>query len=171
MCVCLCGVRTVEVSLSDRRVYREVLLPNKMQVMLVHEKNCEEAAVSLRIGIGSVSDPRSLQGLAHLTEHMLFQGSVHHKGGYSFFNFIHIHGGQANAYTSKYSTVVSFSLSPQYLAAALERVSDILINPQFKPKDSRKEVHAVHAEYLLRYTSDDIRTAHLIRQVHPKLRV
>lgn len=131
----------------------------------MHEPHCDEAAVSLRVGVGSASDPRSLQGLAHFTEHMLFQGSRHFPGGHSFFDFIHNRGGKANAYTSKFGTTLSISLSPSYLRQAVDRMADIFINPEFKREAMEKEINAVHAEYTLRYTDDTIRLLHFVRQV------
>ncbi|XP_026194248.1 uncharacterized protein LOC34619099 [Cyclospora cayetanensis] len=159
--LCVCAVQR---PLTDRRQYRYVVLSNGLRALLVHEPDCDEAAVSLRVGVGSASDPREVQGLAHFTEHMLFQGSSRFPGGHSFFDFVHLRGGKANAYTSKFSTVLTFSIGPKHLKPAIDRMADIFLSPELKPEAVHKEVHAVHAEYQLRFTDDAIRFAHFSRQ-------
>ncbi|KAL8426486.1 hypothetical protein Efla_001788 [Eimeria flavescens] len=149
---------------ADKRQYRYVLLSNQLRALLIHEPDGDEAAAALRVGVGSAGDPRSLQGLAHFTEHMLFQGSRHFPGGHSFLDFIHLNGGRANAFTSKYGTTFSFSLSPRCLREALVRLTDIFSFPEFREENIEKEIHAVHSEYILKATDDSIRFAHFVRQ-------
>ncbi|KAL8445688.1 hypothetical protein Emed_005452 [Eimeria media] len=150
--------------LADRRQYRYVELQNRMRVLLVHDPEGDEAAASLRVGVGAAGDPQSLQGLAHFTEHMLFQGSRHFPGGHSFLDFVHVKGGKANAFTSKFGTTFAFSLAPRFLREALVRLTDIFSNPEFKEEHILKEIHAVHSEYTLRATDDVVRFAHFVRQ-------
>ncbi|CBZ53888.1 putative M16 family peptidase [Neospora caninum Liverpool] len=149
---------------SDRRSYRYVELPNELRALLVSDPECDEAAASMRVGVGSTSDPPDIPGLAHFTEHMLFQGSKRFPGTHDFFDFVHDHGGYTNAFTSKFSTVFSFSIGPQFLEPGLDRLADIFSAPLLKDENLLKEVNAVHSEYIVDLTDDNHRKHHLIRQ-------
>jgi hypothetical protein len=54
---------------ANEREYRLILLPNGIQVMLVHDPKCEQAAASLCVGVGYLDDPVSTQRF------LLFHGS------------------------------------------------------------------------------------------------
>lgn len=149
----------------DKRAYRYVLLSNGTKVLLVSDPDGDEAAASVAVGVGSFADPADLQGLAHFTEHMLFQGSRKFSTNTGFFDFIHDKGGRANAYTSHTFTVMSFAVPARHLAEALERVADIFANPTLDPRDATQEVKAVHEEFAIRLSDDSVRLAHLARQV------
>lgn len=154
--------------LHDHREYRYLELANGMKVLLISDSRCDEASSSIRVAVGSASDPANLPGLAHFTEHMLFQGSQKYHGSHDFFDFVHEHGGVSNAFTSKYSTVFSFSIAPAYLDEALQRMADAFTNPLFKEAQFSKEVDAVHSEFIVDLTDDSHRIHHLIRQVTNK---
>ena len=62
----------IEKSPADHRDYRSVVLPNKLQALLIHDVNTDKAAACLDVKIGSFSEPNEIPGLAHFLEHMLF---------------------------------------------------------------------------------------------------
>ena len=59
----------------DSRDYKYFTLKNKLQVLLVHDKDADKAAAALDVNVGQLWDPITRQGLAHFCEHMLFLGS------------------------------------------------------------------------------------------------
>lgn len=69
--------KEIEKSPNDTRCYRLITLSNKLEALLIHDGNlnADKAAASLSIGIGHLSDPDDLPGLAHFCEHMLFLGT------------------------------------------------------------------------------------------------
>src|SRR5271155_5610714 len=52
-------------------------LPNGLEVILAPDPSLSEASVAVRYRVGSADDPDGLEGLAHLVEHLQFQGSQH----------------------------------------------------------------------------------------------
>lgn len=51
------------------------MLDNQVKTMLVCDPKSTKTAASMLVKVGSLEDPIDVQGIAHLTEHMLFQGS------------------------------------------------------------------------------------------------
>ena len=61
---------------NDRRVYAAFVLENGMEALVISDPETDVAATSLRVRVGSFSDPWDRQGLAHFLEHMLLISSV-----------------------------------------------------------------------------------------------
>ncbi|KAJ2659332.1 metalloprotease [Coemansia sp. RSA 1200] len=66
----------MEQSPNDHRQHRLIRLPNGMTVLCTNDPQAETAAASLRVNVGSMSEPSSFPGIAHLLEHMLYLGSA-----------------------------------------------------------------------------------------------
>lgn len=66
---------TLEKPLLDNRTYRVIRLPNQLQALLIHDPDTDKAAAAVDVNVGSLSDPRDLQGVAHAVEHLLFMGT------------------------------------------------------------------------------------------------
>jgi zinc protease len=61
----------------------EHVLGNGLRVLLAPDPSLDDVTVLVRYGVGSSDDPTGKDGLAHLTEHMMFDGSEHvPKGAY-----------------------------------------------------------------------------------------
>lgn len=59
---------------SDYLQYKGLVLSNGLKVLLISDKYCETSAAALGVGVGSMSEPDELPGLAHLLEHVLMLG-------------------------------------------------------------------------------------------------
>lgn len=68
-------MRQVIKSLSDKRIYRPLLLDNQLECLLISDQDAQKSAAALSVGVGSFLDPHEAQGLAHYLEHMLFMGT------------------------------------------------------------------------------------------------
>lgn len=62
-------------SKSDKRNYRHITLPNKIQCLLINDDEADKSAASLDVHVGCSLDPKPFFGTAHFLEHMLFMGS------------------------------------------------------------------------------------------------
>jgi insulysin len=56
-------------SLDDRQ-YRVVCLPNKLEVLLVHDPETDKASAALDVNVGNFSDEDDMPGMAHAVEHV-----------------------------------------------------------------------------------------------------
>lgn len=102
----------VQVSLQDARQYKCITLPNALQVLLISDKDTDKAAAALDVGVGQMSDPEDIPGLAHFLEHMLFLGTEKYPDENSYSKFLSAHGGRSNAYTALENTNYYFDVNP-----------------------------------------------------------
>lgn len=79
------------------------------------------AAAALCIGVGSFSDPKPVQGLAHFLEHMIFMGSKKYPTENEYDSYISKCGGFDNAVTDLEETTFYFEMAL--------RISSMLSNP------------------------------------------
>src|SRR5688572_12238855 len=78
--------------------FEEHRLENGLRVVLHHDPRLPLVAINLWYHVGSKNEVRGRTGLAHLFEHMLFQGSGH-VGTNDHFRLIQQVGGVANGST------------------------------------------------------------------------
>ena len=74
----------LEAPALDDRSYRVIRLPNKLEVLLVHDPDTDKAGAAVNVNVGSFSDADDMPGMAHAVEHLLFMGtkkvSPNHQG-------------------------------------------------------------------------------------------
>jgi hypothetical protein len=61
----------IEQSPNDKRKYRHVTLPNKLEVCLVHDPLTVKSAAGCSVNVGSMSDPAEAQGCVYILISML----------------------------------------------------------------------------------------------------
>eukprot|EP00898_Chlorokybus_atmophyticus_P006740 jgi/Chlat1/7067/Chrsp57S06767 len=132
---------------SDKRGYRVATLPNRMQALLISDKDTDKAAAAVDVRVGSFSDPDELPGLAHFLEHMLFYSSEKYPEEDGYSKWLQEHGGRSNAYTSGEDTNYHFDVNAQHLPEALDRFAQFFLCPVFDPDAVDREVHAVDSEH------------------------
>ncbi|MFA6979140.1 MAG: pitrilysin family protein [Ignavibacteriaceae bacterium] len=103
--------------------YEKYSLQNGLEVILYQDASLPIAVVNLWYNVGSSCDPQNKTGLAHLFEHMMFQGSKHVKKG-EHFKFIQDNGGTLNASTSFDVTNYFEKIPSDFLETALWLESD-----------------------------------------------
>ncbi|KAI9827289.1 MAG: Insulinase (Peptidase M16) [Thelocarpon impressellum] len=165
----------LETPLLDDRSYRVICLPNKLEVLLVHELDTDKASVALDVNVGSFSDPDDMPGMAHAFPEEN-----------DFRQFLTLHSGDYNAYTDWTSTNYHLELaaspataapagesemspgdsagvraeeSPLY--GALDRFAQFFIAPLFLASTLDRELKAVDSENKKNLQSDTWRQTQL----------
>ncbi len=113
-------------------------LKNGITVLFEH-KPTASVAVELLVKTGSNNEAKSLRGVSHVIEHMLFEGTKKRKNSREIANLIEKIGGELNAYTSSERTGFYIKVLNRHFALAVDVLADILQNPLFRPKDLAKE--------------------------------
>jgi zinc protease len=133
---------------------RTATLPNGLKYFV--RQNARPAKrVSLRLAVkaGSLYESDDQLGLAHLIEHMAFNGSTHFKPGelVSYFESIGARlGPHVNAYTSFDETVYMFDVptdKPEVVEKALTALADVAGGLSMTPQEVDKERGVVIEEW------------------------
>jgi len=103
------------------------------------------AYCALGVAAGSRMEPVRLNGLAHLTEHMLFKGTQKHSA-FHINNRLERLGGELNAYTTKEEMVVHATVLKDDLRKALDLLSDIFFHSTFPIQELAKEKEVIADE-------------------------
>ncbi len=98
-------------------------LNNGLKVILYSDKSIPEVAVNLWYDVGSANEEEGKTGLAHLCEHLMFQGSLNVPKE-AHFKYIEEAGGRLNGSTSQDRTNYYESLPANNLELALWLESD-----------------------------------------------
>lgn len=147
-------VDNIEKSPEDKRLYRGLKLHNGLKVMLVSDAETDKAAVSLDVHVGYMSDPKSLPGLAHFLEHMLFLGTEKYPDENEYNRYLSQHGGESNAYTATDHTNFYFDITPAHMEGAMDRFAQFFLKPLFTESMTAREVNAVNSEHEKNVASD-----------------
>mgnify|MGYP001411845356 FL=1 len=127
--------------------YRKIILENDLKVILVSDEKYNKSSASMNVMVGSLSDPKEYQGLAHFLEHMLFLGTEKYPDVEDYGSFLKSNGGYSNAYTAEDHTNYHFEVYNDAFEGALDRFSQFFISPLFKKEYTEREMNAVHSEY------------------------
>ncbi|KAF2191778.1 LuxS/MPP-like metallohydrolase [Zopfia rhizophila CBS 207.26] len=164
----------------DDRSYRIIILPNQLEVLLIHDPKTDKASAALDVNVGSFSDAEDMPGIAHAVEHLLFMGTEKYPKENAYNQYLNAHSGHSNAYTASTSTNYYFELaassstptnskapspnttqenlptvrdgSPLY--GALDRFGQFFICPLFLEDTVDREIKAVDSENKKNLQSD-----------------
>ena len=126
------------------------------------EENAKTAACALAVGVGYLTDPPKIGGLAHFLEHMLFMGTAKYPKENGWNAYLSAHGGSDNGETEAETTVFYFDVKHDFLRPALERFGSFFSCPLLKWEGSTREVRAIDSEFNLAQQNDQCRADQLI---------
>ena len=127
--------------------YRKIILDNDLTVILVSDEKYNKSSASMNVMVGSLSDPKEYQGLAHFLEHMLFLGTEKFPDVEDYSSYLKSNGGYSNAYTAEDHTNYHFEVYHSAFEDALDRFSQFFISPLFRQEYTDREMNAVNSEY------------------------
>ncbi|XP_018401507.1 PREDICTED: insulin-degrading enzyme-like isoform X1 [Cyphomyrmex costatus] len=148
-------------SQSDDRLYRGLVLSNKMKVLLISDPTTDKSAAAMNINVGYMSDPDDLPGLAHFCEHMLFLGTKKYPKENDYNIYLSQNGGMSNASTNLDHTTYYFDVTPEKLEGALDRFAQFFIAPLFTENLTELELNAINSEHEKNVANDSWRCDYL----------
>lgn len=123
-------------------------LPNGIRVVTENIPGSRSVSVGAQIGVGSIHDPEGQGGLAHFTEHALFQGTSSRTAG-EISRMIDQAGGHMGAFTGRDYTCFNAHVMQDYTPFAIELLSDMLLNSTFPEEHLVRERQAIVNEIKL----------------------
>jgi len=127
---------------------RQLILGNGLQLTLRHAPRLKRSAAALRVHAGSHDAPARWPGLAHFLEHLFFLGTAHFPLDDGLMRYVQALGGQVNASTRERTTDFYFEVPPAALAGGLERLCQMLAEPDLGIERQRREREVIHAEFI-----------------------
>ncbi|WP_194788372.1 pyrroloquinoline quinone biosynthesis protein PqqF [Pseudomonas sp. UFMG81] len=127
---------------------RHLTLANGLHLTLRHAPRLKRAAAALRVHAGSHDAPARWPGLAHFLEHLFFLGTHRFPLEDGLMRYVQGQGGQVNASTRERTTDYFFEVPPGALAGGLERLCQMLAEPDLGLERQRREREVIHAEFI-----------------------
>lgn len=150
---------------NDKLEYRSITLQSEINCVLVSDPESEKSAAVMNVGVGTLEDQKSHQGLAHFLEHMLFLGSKKYPSADGYRNFITQRGGSSNAYTDSTNTVFYFTINNDSFKEGLDMFANFFKEPLFTPEFVEKELSAVNSEHEKNRNRDVWRESQLMKNI------
>ncbi len=130
------------------------LLANGLKVIFQQNKSADVAAIQVWVNIGSRDELRGNKakfkdegGLAHIQEHMLFQGTNSYPGQGEIANLIEANGGDFNAWTNYDETVYHVTMPAKNTELALKILASMVSEATSLPDRLTKELEVVMEEF------------------------
>ncbi len=101
----------------------EHILANGLKIRLLCEPTLPIVSMHTVYGVGSRNEKPGITGIAHLFEHMMFNGTTKY-GPKEFDRLLESHGGSSNAYTTQDMTVYFEDFASESLELVLDLESD-----------------------------------------------
>ncbi|MDQ6808765.1 MAG: insulinase family protein [Verrucomicrobiota bacterium] len=137
-------------------------LPNGLTVIVQEDRSAPVASVQAWCGTGSIDEDEHLgAGLSHILEHMLFKGTKTRPAN-AIAQQVQDVGGYINAYTSFDRTVYWIDVPKDGTSAALEILSDTMMNSTLPAAEYAKEQEVIRREFAMGMDDPDRMTAQLL---------
>ena len=131
-------------------------LKNGLRVVTDHVATVESVAVGIWCDVGTRHEDLAHNGVAHMVEHMMFNGTQT-RSSKDIVEAIESVGGQMNAFTSREMTAYYVHLLKEDLPLAMDVLSDMLQHPTFPDADLEKERGVIIQEIgMTNDTPDDL---------------
>ncbi len=119
-------------------MYKKTKLDNGVSIITHRMPGMQSAALGIWIKTGGRYEDYSNKGISHYLEHMLFKGTRHYSCN-QIKECIEGVGGSLNGFTSEEFTCYLVKLPARHLEAALDILSDMVINPSLDESEFTKE--------------------------------
>ena len=121
-------------------------LKNGISVLLIKKEGIKNFCLLVLVKVGSENEPKNLNGISHLIEHMSFKGTKKRPKAIEIAKILDSIGAKYNAFTSNEYTGYWIKATSPHLEIAIDILSDIYLNSQFKEKELEKEKKVVLEE-------------------------
>lgn len=139
---------------SPVRDIETTTLANGVRVITEAMPHVRSVSVGIWIGTGSRRETSEQNGISHFIEHMLFKGTTH-RSAEDIARSVDSIGGNLDAFTAKELVCFNTKVLDQHLSLAFDVLSDLVLNPLFRPEDLEKEKGVILEEIKMEADSPD----------------
>lgn len=142
-------------------------LTNGIRVVSDKMESVESVSMGAWFGIGTRNESVSVNGVAHVLEHMAFKGTKNRRAS-EIAEEIELVGGHLNAYTSREQTAYYAKLLKDDIGLGIDILADILQNSTFEEEELERERSVILQEIgQAADTPDDIIFDHFQATAYP----
>jgi len=131
--------------------YKKTKLENGLDVVTIPQEGTKAAVVLILVKTGSKYEDKSIMGISHFLEHMLFKKTKKRPSPLKVAETLDKVGGSYNAFTSEDFTGYYAKVNSEKLDLALDWVSDIYLNSLLPEREIEKEKGVIAEEINMRY--------------------
>jgi predicted Zn-dependent peptidase len=143
-------------------MYEKTTLQNGIRVVTDTMPHVRSIAVGILIGAGPRDEAPGQSGLAHLTEHLMFQGTSS-RDAMQIARLMDVAGGHMGAFTARDYTCYHATVLDDYRTYALDLLGDILLNSIFPTENLEREKEAILREIAAGHDAPDDRAHTLLK--------
>lgn len=121
------------------------VLSNGLRVVTDAMPESESVSLGVYVGVGAMYEPKELNGISHLLEHMAFKGTTT-RSARKIAEQIEDVGGYINACTARETTSYYIKVLKEDVPLAVDILADILQNSTFDPEEFAREKTVVLQE-------------------------
>jgi predicted Zn-dependent peptidase len=147
---------------EDGILYRKTALENGIRVVTETMPEVRSIAIGIVVGGGLRDEKPEQNGLAHLVEHVLFQGTSS-RDAMQIARLMDVGGGNLGAFTTRDYTCYYATVLDDYRTYTLDLLGDILLNSTFPPDNLEREKEAILREIAARHDTPDERASTLLK--------
>jgi predicted Zn-dependent peptidase len=145
----------------EQRLYQKTILENGLRVITEKIPGTRSISIGFLIEAGPVDEAADQSGLAHLTEHMLFQGTGSRSAS-EIARQMDLGGGMIGGFTARDYTCFTATVLDDYYPYTLDLFSDLLLNSTFPVESLRREQEAILNEIAMSYDNPGTRLHELL---------
>ena len=138
----------------------ETILPNNLECIFFKDNSNPIINITLGYKVGSRHEDIDKKGVAHLFEHLMFQGSQNVKKS-GHFEKIQQAGGSCNAFTNQDITVYHETVPSNHLQTVLWLESDRMLSLDLNEDNLKNQKDVVIEEKKSRYDNSPYGTSHI----------
>lgn len=146
-------------------IYRKDVLDDGLTVVTESNSDAGSIALGFWIGVGARFEPRTLAGVSHFIEHILFKGTDK-RSAYEIAHALESVGGSIDAFAGREATAFVSRCLPEHLRRAVDVTTDMLSRPAMKEEAIEVEKKVITEEIRnFLDTPEEIVHEHLARSV------
>jgi predicted Zn-dependent peptidase len=123
---------------QEVRSIRRKVLPNGLTIITEQMQHIRSASIGIWLQTGSRDEDAEWNGISHFLEHMVFKGTKH-RTAEEIARQVDSIGGNLDAFTAKECICFNVKVLDEHVPAALDILSDLVLNPNFDQADITRE--------------------------------
>ena len=127
---------------------KETKLSNGLSVATAEIPHVQSVAAGVWVGVGGRYETKSMSGVSHFIEHLLFKGTET-LSARDISQIIEGCGGYCNAFTQEEITCYFARIPYNHTWKVLAILADMLLHPKFDKTDMEKERHVIIEEIMM----------------------